>query len=349
MTWGLVAVAGASLVGGMMSSNAASSAADKQQQASQQTLDLQKQMFDTQNGYQQPYRDAGGAAMQRLSYLLGTGQGGYSGPVQGVGAPTTTTTQSPYGVEHSGEDGGFTPFGPQTTTTTTPAKGANPADIVAQDYNTILGRAPEANGAQYWQDQLSSGRMTPEQVSQAIAASPEGQQSGNQAGSLTRNFNMSDFQADPGVQFQTQQGNLALTNSAAAQNGVMSGAALKDFIGYNQGMAGTAYQSAYERYMNNNASTYQKLMGMTGVGQAAASNSSSNAAAASGAMSNTITGSANAAASGIVGSANAMAGGISGAGNSYFLSSLLNKNGTSTSKAPGVVADDLSTADRTIG
>lgn len=168
-------------------------------------------------------------------------------------------------------------------------------------------------------------------------------------GSLAKPFSMADFHLDPGIQFQTQQGNLALTNSAAAKNGVLSGGALKDFIGYNQGMAGTAYQSAYERYMNNNASTYQKLMGMTGVGQAAASNSSSNAAAASGAMSNTITGSANAAASGIVGSANAMAGGISGAGNSYFLSSLLNKNGTSTSKAPGVVADDLSTADRTIG
>lgn len=341
------AMIGSAVVGGVVSSQAAGDAADAQVQSSQNALNLQKGMFDTQMGLQSPYVQMGYGAGNKLSYLLGTSPTGYGGSSIGatasaMGAPSAAApSASPSGAGYSVDEGGahFNPTG------AAPSTGTGNTDAITQAYHDYLGRDPEAAGLANWQQDMSGG-MTLDQMRQNIAASPEaqlphaayttpGQQAATAAagdpayGSLLHNFGTADFQEDPGIQFQTQQGNLALQNSQAAKDGVLSGAALKDLIGYNSGMAATGYQSAYDRYVTNQSNTYQRLMGLTGVGQAAASNASSNAGAASGAMANTITGAGNAQASGIVGSANALSGGLTGAGNSYLLSSLLKNGGTS--------------------
>lgn len=145
-------------------------------------------------------------------------------------------------------------------------------------------------------------------------------------GSLLKPFGASDFQLDPGIKFQTQQGNLALQNSQAAKDGVLSGAALKDLIGFNQGMAGTGYQSAFDRYMANKGFTYDALFKPANLGQAAASNTANTGANYAQGIANTTVGAGQAQAAGQVGVANALSGGLSGGANSYFLSSLL-KNG----------------------
>jgi hypothetical protein len=139
-------------------------------------------------------------------------------------------------------------------------------------------------------------------------------------------FSMSDFQLDPGIQFQTQQGNQALMNSQAAKNGTLSGGALKDLIAYNSGMAATGYQSAYDRYMANKQLTLSSLMGVAGLGQNAAANTGNNSATVSNGIAGTITGAGNAQAAGTIGQANALSGAAQGAGNAYFLSSLMGKN-----------------------
>lgn len=154
-------------------------------------------------------------------------------------------------------------------------------------------------------------------------------------GSLAKPFSMSDFQLDPGIQFQTQQGNLALTNSAAAKNGVLSGGALKDFIAYNQGMAGTGYQSAYDRYMANKQFTLGSLMGQAQLGQTAASNGSTGGSSYASGISGTITGAGNAGAAGTMGAANALSGAATSAGNGYALSRLLN-GGSATGGVPNM-------------
>lgn len=143
-------------------------------------------------------------------------------------------------------------------------------------------------------------------------------------GSLNKPFSMSDFQLDPGIQFQTQQGNLALQNSQAAKDGVLSGGAMKALIGYNQGMAGLGYQSAFDRYMAGKKFTLGSLMDVSKTGQAAASGVTSAAPSFSSGIAGTITGAGNAQAAGTVGSANAISSGIQGAGNGIFLNSLLN-------------------------
>jgi hypothetical protein len=71
MTWGMVAVAGATVVSGVMGSNAASSAAGAQVAASEQQARVQKEMFDKQVELQAPFREAGLKGQNELLDLLG--------------------------------------------------------------------------------------------------------------------------------------------------------------------------------------------------------------------------------------------------------------------------------------
>ena len=73
MTWGMVAVAGAGLAGGLIASSGAKSAAGTQADAANRSADLQKQMFDQQMALQEPYRAAGITGQNRLMELMGLG------------------------------------------------------------------------------------------------------------------------------------------------------------------------------------------------------------------------------------------------------------------------------------
>jgi len=81
MTWGMTAMAGASLLGGYMSSQGQKQAADTQAAAADRTAALQKEMFDLQMKGQEPFRQAGLTGQNRLMELLGlggnTGAAGY--------------------------------------------------------------------------------------------------------------------------------------------------------------------------------------------------------------------------------------------------------------------------------
>lgn len=54
-------------------------------------------------------------------------------------------------------------------------------------------------------------------------------------------------QKDPGYQFQLQQGEQALQNSAAAGGVLNTGGTLKDILGYGQGLATTRYNDLFNR------------------------------------------------------------------------------------------------------
>jgi len=92
-------------------------------------------------------------------------------------------------------------------------------------------------------------------------------------GSLGGTFSGADYLAnkDPGYQFQLDQGNQALQNSQAAKDGVLGGSSLKGLIDYNQGMASTGYQSAYNRWLQSQQNTYGQLAGAAGIGANSAS------------------------------------------------------------------------------
>lgn len=70
----------------------------------------------------------------------------------------------------------------------------------------------------------------------------------------TPEFNFSTYE-DPGAQYQMQQATKALQNSGMAK-GLVGGGLMKSIMAKNQEMAGTAYQGAFDRYLNKNKFDY---------------------------------------------------------------------------------------------
>jgi len=155
-------------------------------------------------------------------------------------------------------------------------------------------------------------------------------------GSLTTPFTTQDYlnNQDPGYQFQLDQGQKALQNSQAAAGGVLSGAALKDLINYNQGVASTGYQNAWNRWNAQQTNTVNRLGSLAQLGQAASTNSATGASNFANGIANTITGAGNAAAAGTVGASNAINSGLG----YYYLSQGTNvpqSNGLSYNSTTG--------------
>lgn len=142
-------------------------------------------------------------------------------------------------------------------------------------------------------------------------------------GDLTRSFTGADYtaNADPGYAFMLQQGNQALQNSQAAGSGVMSGAALKDLLSYNQEYAKTGYNDAFNRYQTQQGNIFSRLSSLSQMGQASASNTAAAGTALAGNAGQAISNAGTASGAGIVGAGNA----LSGAGTNYWLSNLLQK------------------------
>jgi hypothetical protein len=100
MTWGLVAVAGATVVGGVMASNSASNAADSaaqaQGQASAASIAESQRQFNAIQDLLKPYNTAGTNALTGQQDLLGlNGQGAQSSAISGIanGAQMQALTQ----------------------------------------------------------------------------------------------------------------------------------------------------------------------------------------------------------------------------------------------------------------
>lgn len=144
-------------------------------------------------------------------------------------------------------------------------------------------------------------------------------------GQLTRSFTGADYLAnkDPGYQFQLQQGQQALQGSQAAGNGVLTGTALKDLMAFNQNYAATGYQNAFNRWQSQNTNVYNRLMGMSQLGENAAAGAGNTGATIGANMANSMIGAGNASAAGQIGTANAISGGLNNAGGYYMLSQMM--------------------------
>lgn len=141
----------------------------------------------------------------------------------------------------------------------------------------------------------------------------------------------------PAYDFQLQQGEQALQNSQAAADGALSGAALKGLINYNQNMAGTAFQNAFNdyqtqygnqfnQYQTQNQNIFNRLSSLAQLGQNAASMTGMQATQTGANMANTMTAAGNAQAAGTMGMANAITGGINNGMGYYMLNNLTGGN-----------------------
>ena len=195
------------------------------------------------------------------------------------------------------------------------------AKSTEQASNTQLQAQREANQMQMDMYDQNRADMQPWRDAGMVALGQLG--TGLQAGGeFNRNFQLSDFQADPGYAFRQAEGQKAIDNSAAARGSALSGATLKALSRFGQDTASNEYQNSYNRWNNDTTSRFNRISGVAGTGQQAtsqigaygqnAANTSSNNAMNTGSnvASNQVQ-AGNARASGYVGMANALNSGVS--------------------------------------
>lgn len=253
MPWGIVGAAAIGAVGSAVGGHA-------QEQGAEAAANASKDQFNTTNAQQQPFIQSGYGALNRLNYLLGVSPQTASGaPVNSSGSSNGVDPSSGYRI---GAGGGI-------------------SQGIAGGFNQ---NGMNLGGAVGTALQGASGAPT----SPAAAGSAPG---GPGYGSLTAAFTPQDYlnNQDPGYQFQLQQGTQALRNAAGAGSGALSGAALKDLIGYNQDYANTGYQSAFDRFNTQNNNTYSRLAGLATLGQASAGNVAAQGTALAGQESTALT------------------------------------------------------------
>lgn len=147
-----------------------------------------------------------------------------------------------------------------------------------------------------------------------IAGSGSTSSTGGGFGSLLQPFTADTMrQYSPAYGFQLQQGAQAVLNGDSSGAGAESGAATKDLINYNQSAANEAFNNAFNQYQVQQGNIYQRLAGMTQLGQAAAANTGQQGSALAANIGQSVASAGAARAAGQVGSANAWSGALSGA------------------------------------
>lgn len=133
----------------------------------------------------------------------------------------------------------------------------------------------------------------------------------------------SQLASTPGYQFTLDQGNQAIQRSAAAQGGLLSGAAAKAMDQYTTGLASQTYNQQYNNYLAGSNQAYNQLAGVAGIGQSSANTLATTGANTANSVANTtvagITGAANATASGMVGASNSLSSAGGSLSNYYML------------------------------
>lgn len=302
MPWGIAAAAVVGAAGSAIAGHA-------QQQGAEAGANASKAQFDTTNAQQQPFIQSGYGALNKLNYLLGTSPQTATGqPVQQGIDPSSGYRVGAGGGISQGIPGGS---GLSTLYSGNHAPGMNPGGGIPAG-STFGG----SSGIPYGPGSMTATQGMP--ATGAPTAPSSGTSGGPGYGSLTAAFTPQDYlnNQDPGYQFQLQQGNQALRNAAGAGSGALSGAALKDLVGYNQNYASTGYQSAFDRFNTQNNNIYSRLSGLATLGQASAGNVAAQGTALAGQQSQALQAGGTAAAGAYAGAANNLAG---GAGN-YWLS-----------------------------
>jgi hypothetical protein len=309
MTWGMVAVAGATVVGGALSSSAAGKAASTQAAAADRAAELQREQFERSVELQEPFRQGGLQGQNRLLTLLGLGgeaqydDTAYNKALQAYNEQLSNIDRSQFmtggaggGMVSTGGDG-MEYYQPGTGGTLDQAGyDAARAGIVAPDREQF--RLTGGNAADPMFGKYATAEYTPEMFAQG---------------------------KDPGYQFRLEEGMKGLERSAAARGGLLSGGTLKGIQRYGQDMASQEYQNAFNRYQAERAGTLNPFQSLAGVGQ-----STSNALGTMGMnyanqAGEAYQGAANARASGYVGQANAIGGTIGNLSNQYYQNQLMNR------------------------
>jgi len=187
-----------------------------------------------------------------------------------------------------------------------------------------------------------AGRLSQAQYNQTRADLTPYREAGNVALSdlqgrmpeLLQPFGREQFQESPAYQFNLEQGTKAIEKAAAKRGTYYAPATLQDIGKYSQGVASNEFQNAFGNYQTNMGNIWNRLYGLTGMGQSAANQTGAFGAAATGQQGGYMTDAGAARAAGTVGAANAFTGAVGDYQNQQMLNNILAKNQQSSVSGP---------------
>lgn len=279
------AIAGSAILGAMSSANAA----DAQSESAAKSTAEQRRQYDLTRQDQAPWREAGLGGLNKLEYLLGTGETDLTRDQvrQNLLSQFTKT-------ENAGMPAIWNGVG---------------------DDNLDLAMASLSGPKTSVDEAGLNAAIDAEMARMAeMKADPD-------YGSLLRDFGLEDFTKDPGYDFRLSEGEKGINRSLAARGGLFSGAAGKALSRYNQDFASNEYGNAYNRYNTNQGNKFNRLASLAGIGQSATNQIQQAGQNASNNISSNMIGAGNAQASGIMGIGNAISGGL----NNYMQYNMMNK------------------------
>lgn len=294
--WAIGAAALGTVASGVIQADASKDAARTQRAGASDASAVQQNMYNQSAARQAPYEQAGYAANDTLSRLLG--------------------------IAPSSNRGGISSTGQQAGAFDVAAYLRDNPDVAAGEWSS---QNPEEHWKRYGRNE---GRVGPTiQATQGAGGGDLDAQgyaqdnTGLATGYLSQTFGPEQFKAgmDPGYQWRVQQGNQGTMNSAAAGSGSLSGPALKALMDYNQGAASQEYGSAFDRFQTQQGNIYQRLSGIANLGQNAAANVGAQGVATGANIGANIVGAANAGAAGQIGAANAYSGALSDLGSLGYI------------------------------
>ncbi len=287
----------AAAVGGLATYAAGNAASRSTDRASDRATAFQREALNTQTALSAPYRAFGESGVSRLARLLGlsdpTTSAARSNLVPLAGLSTTgqhskqTNTKGPLGINtfgttplisgtspstREGPDGSTSLFYDRTTGRIVDGMGNQISDAngegviqgVLSGFNNPVRR--DAQGNLYAQGSKGEGRLnlnlsrlTPEEIA---AQQPQATTSGGTSQILD------ELRQMPGYQFRLAEGTRAARNAASTMGMTLSGNTLRGITEFGTGLADNYYQNE----VNN-------LMGVVGLGQAAAAGQAANVGA----------------------------------------------------------------------
>lgn len=271
--------AAAGVVGSIYSANrqssAAQDAADTSAESSRYATDMQREVYDQTREDNAPWRNAGSSALNRLSYLLGTGSGS---------SQSTPQVESRADI-YNRLRGQFTTGGGTSQNSGNSGYGSYNGQSFAGENNNWfnedwtpgqqnqLSQAANGSTGSFDENGLNSAVDSELARQQQAYDDYNSQQQSNSSdpeyGSLMRNFSMADYEADPGYAFRQSEGEKGINRSLASRGRYVSGAALRELNRYNSDLASQEYGNAYNRYNTNNNNRFNRLASVAGLGQTA--------------------------------------------------------------------------------
>lgn len=288
-------------------------AGGEQASGQQAAANTQQNMFNTIVGQEQPFLQGGYGAEATLNQLMGYGGSGYGGSASTGGMGTGTPAPNGYDASSGyqmGPGGGISQMIPG-------GSAASASNQIPGGGHYIGGQPGAAAGSTFGGPSGIAGQGPPSGMGpvgglglpiQSGGSGPTSNVNGTglPTGFLTQTFNPTQAQLEnyPGYQFQLDQGNLALNSANSAGSSALSGAAMKNLMGFNQGLAASNFGNYFNQFETQQNNIFNRLSNIAAMGQNAAGNLGTAGA-------NLGTGIAQAQA----GAAGSIAGGIAGATN----------------------------------